>query len=125
MERIHKLPLILGCLAAMAVGMASYVTGVENRTIYLRMAVMMLVFFMIGSHIKNTVLSIEKEVQDKKKEQERAEEQRLRQQAEEQKAAAIASKQQKTYTLDLVAEDAEDDFKPMEMSKAISSKVKE
>lgn len=131
MERIHKLPFILACIAAIAAGAASYVAHVESQYIYLRMAVMMLVFFIIGLYAKNTILSIKKEVQIKKLEQKKAEEQQLRQQREEQKNSSTASVQQamqqekQIHKVDLVAEDAGDDFEPLAMSKVISSKVKE
>jgi uncharacterized membrane protein YciS (DUF1049 family) len=136
MERICKLPFILGCLAAMTVGIASYAAHIESHTIYLRMTVMMLVFFIIGWYIKNTVFNIEKEIQDKKLEQEKEEEQQqLNKLAEEQKASASASKhqpsnqgqaqRQQTHKLDLTAEDTDDDFEPLAISRAISSKTKE
>ena len=131
MERIHKLPFILACTAAIAAGAASYMAHVESRYIYLRMAVMMLVFFIIGLYAKNTILSIKKEVQIKKLEQKKAEELKLRQHREEQQNSSTASVQhymhheKQIHKLDLVAEDAEDDFEPLAMSKAISSKVKE
>lgn len=98
MERIYKLPFILGCLAAMAAGVASYAAGAESRTIYLRMAVMMLTFFIIGLYVKNTILSIENEVQVKK---------------------------HQIHKLDLPAEDTRDDFEPLAISKAIRSKTKD
>lgn len=98
MERIHKLPFISGCLAAIAAGVASYAAGVESRTIYLRMAVMMLTFFIIGVYVKNTVLSIENEVQVKKSQ---------------------------IHKLDLSAGDSHNDFEPLAISKAIRSKTKD
>lgn len=135
MERIHKLPFILGCLAAIATGIASYLTGAESQTIYLRMAVMMLIFFLIGIYTRNTILSIDKEVQENKLQKARAEEQQLRQQIEEEKAASSEPKHQtlqqrlaqkyQAHTVDLTAEDTGDDFEPLTISKAISSKVKE
>lgn len=135
MERIHKLPFILGCLAAMAVGVTSYIAGAESRTIYLRMAVMMLAFYIIGVIIKNTVLDIEKEVQIKRQEQEKAEVQQLEQhRLEQQESASTLNNQtlyqgqsqgQQNYKLDLTARDTEDDFEPLAISKAIRSNVKE
>jgi uncharacterized membrane protein YcjF (UPF0283 family) len=140
MERIHKIPFISGCSAAIATGIVSYAAHTESRIIYMRMAVMMLVFFIIGLYVKNTILSIQKEMQYKKQEQKRAEKEQLFNEAEEKKASASAHKlgqqghkpeQQgqmqgiQAHKLDLAAEDTEDDFKPLVMSKAVSSKLKE
>ena len=123
MERIHQLPCILGFLAAMTTGIASYATNAATSTIYLRMAVMMVAFFILGLYIKNTVLSLKKEMQIKKLEKEKAEaeELRLHQQMAEQNTAY----QKQNHILDLVAGDTEDDFEPLAMSKAIRTKVKE
>ena len=140
MKRIHKIPFILGCSAAIVTGIASYAAHTEDRNIYMRMAVMMLIFFIIGLYAKNTILSIQKEVQYKKQEQERAEEQQLRHQMEEKKASASARKpaqqenspeqqrqmqKKQIHKLDLAAGDTEDDFEPLAISKAVSSKSKE
>lgn len=135
MRRIHKLPFIFGCSAAIIAGIISYATGADSQATYIRMAILMVVFYLIGSYIKNTVLTIEKEIEDKKKEQQLLEEQRLRQQMEEQKNTAAKNVQQaqtgiqhnqpqskQQSTLDL---SADEDFKPLILSKAVSSSVKE
>lgn len=142
MERIRKMPYIFGCIAAMTIGIASYAAGVESETIYLRMVVMMLVFFVLSSFAKNTVLSIGKEVRKKMLEMDRVKEQQLNQQAETQKDGAYTYEHQNAqqgrslehpgqqqgqqmYTLDLAVGDKDDDFEPLAMSKAVSSKFKE
>lgn len=134
MERIHKLPFILGCIAAMAVGVASYIAGSESRTVYLRMAVMMTVFFIIGLYIRNTVLAIEKEVQEKRQEQEDSEDEQLDKLSPEQQEAASALNGQplhqanshaQVHKVDLTAKDTGDDFEPLVISKVIRSNVKE
>lgn len=138
MERIQKLPFLAGSTAAVVTGAASYAAGVESRMIYLRMAVMMLVFFLIGFYIRNTVLSINEDIEKKKREKELEEQQLNRQ--EEQEAAAkdnkmpheqaqerqtAAQAHQQPQKLDLVADDSNDDFKPFDISKAIKAKVNE
>lgn len=126
MEHIHKLPFLLAGIAAMTVGIAGYASGSESGTIYLRMAVIMVVFFFIGLFVKNTVLSIEKEVQDKKREQEMAEEQLAAEAAVKQHTAnPQQAAGQNGHKVDLIAEDTDDGFEPLALSKAISSKVKE
>ena len=140
MERIQKLPFLAGCLAAIVTGMASYAAGVESRMIYLRMAVMMLVFFLIGIYIRNTVLSINDDIENKKREKEFEEAQAQINQNEEQKAATRDNSKpqlqaqdnrtdpptgKKPPKLDLVADDSDDDFKPFDISNAIKAKVNE
>lgn len=137
MERIHKLPFILGCLAAMAVGIASYLTDSDNQTIFLRMAVVMTIFFLLGVYIRNTVLSIKDEVSKKEMERLKDEELRLQQEQELQRAADISNHQNANdannhtqpghtqHRVDLFAEDAAGEFQPMTVSRVISTKAKE
>lgn len=136
MGRIHKLPFIFGCSAAIIAGIISYATGADSQSIYIRMAVMMIVFCIIGSYVKNTVLTIEKEVKRKKEEQQRLEEQQLHQQMEEQKNAAarhhmqqdqptMPQGQSQTKQQSILDLSADEDFKPLVLSKAVSSRIKE
>lgn len=138
MERIHKLPFILGCLGAIAVGIASYITNSDNQTIFLRMAVIMTIFFILGVYIKNTILSIKDEVIKKEMERLREEELRLQQENEKQHAESNSPRQyqanignnqtqsgQTQHKVDLVAEDIVGEFQPMTVSRVISSKVNE
>jgi hypothetical protein len=138
MDRIHKLPFILGCLAAMVVGIVSYITYLDNQTIFLRMAVVMTIFFILGVYIRNTVLSIKDEVSKKEMERLRDEELRILQEHEKQPAETDVSKQhpanngisnehhvQAQHRVDIVADDAVGEFEPMTVSRVISTKVKE
>lgn len=126
MERIQKLPFILGCFAAMVVGFASYLAGSGNQTIFLRMAVLMTVFFIIGVYIRNTILSIREEIEEKEKEKQKEEEMLAMEELERQKAEADAARHQqasKGHTgqkVDLVAEDPDGEFEPMTVSRVIS-----
>lgn len=141
MERIQKLPFLAGSLAAIVTGIASYAAGIESRAIYLRMAVMMLVFFLVGFYARNTLLSIHEDIEKKKREEELEEAQRQAQMLEDQKAASQDGKKAQEHQagehqsapqahpqspkLDLVADDSDDDFKPFEISKAVKAKVNE
>lgn len=140
MERIMRLPLLLGFLAAVITGAASYAAGVGNQVTYLRMAVMMLVFFLLGIYIRNTVISLRNEVQIRKIERKRREEQELRRQKEEQKAAEYAARfyprkdaKSQEPSQDEASSTAEhkdfsktgEDFEPLALSKAIKTKVNE
>lgn len=139
MERIMRLPLLLGFLAAVITGAANHVAGVGNQVIYMRMAVMMLVFFLLGIYIRNTVISLRNEVQNRKIERKRREEQELKRQKEEQKAAEYAARfypgkdeksqeqsQDEVSTADQKAfSKTGEDFEPLALSKAIKTKVNE
>jgi hypothetical protein len=137
MERIHKLPFIMGCLAALAVGIANYITDSDNQTIFLRMAIVMTIFFILGVYIRNTILSIKDEVREKEIERQREEEQQFQLEREKERAEAANSKYpqasagnntqqgQIQHKVDLVAEDTAGEFQPMTVSRVISSKMNE
>lgn len=137
MERIHKLPFILGCLAALAVGIANYITDSDNQTIFLRMAIVMTIFFILGVYIRNTILSINEEVKEKEIERQKDEELQLRLEHEKERAEADNLKYphahngdntqngQIQHKVDLVAEDTAGEFEPMTVSRVISSKMNE
>ena len=140
MEHIQKLPFLAGCLAAIITGICGYAAGVGSQTLYLRMAVMMLVFFLIGIYARSTILSIHEDREKKKMEKELEEAQEQALLNEEQKAAPQDNKplehqagehqtapQAHTQApkLDLVADDSDNDFKPFDISKAIKTKLNE
>lgn len=141
MEYIHRLPFVLACLAAMSAGVSGYITGAENRIIYMRMTIMMLAFFIIGLYIKNTIVSLEDEVRIKKlekEEQERVEKQKEEEAAELEQASMFQGQdqgqpqkqpqkqqQKQQQKVDLIAQDEDDDFEPLAISKAIKSKIAE
>ncbi|HOQ06604.1 MAG TPA: hypothetical protein PK127_03555 [Clostridiales bacterium] len=83
MGNIRKLPFLSGCSAAILAGIISFAVGVDNRTIYIRMAVMMFLFYGIGVLVKNAVLNTQKEIEEKKKEMEQEEARSKRKQKEE------------------------------------------
>jgi len=138
MERIQKLPIILGCSAAIVAGFASYLAGVDSQWIYVRMAGMMLVFFIIGLYIRKTLNKINEEVQDRKLREQQEEMESKRRRKEEEKAAAAnapgkyfdrqLSEQErqpggKTQQAELKTENGEDSFEPLTVSKAIRTKM--
>lgn len=137
MGRIQRLPIILGCSAAIAAGFASYFAGVDSQGIYVRMAGMMLIFFIIGVYIRNTISSIRKEVLIRKIREHQEEKERLKRIKEEEKAAASAqaryqgrqpSEPERQFSgqpqqVDLTAENMEDSFEPLTVSRAIRTKM--
>jgi hypothetical protein len=125
MDNIRKLPFFAGSFIAVVTGFISYVYGADSRTIYIRMAVMMVVFFVSGVFIKNTVTAIKDEVNNKKekelREMEREEE--LENVAEIQNG--VQNENNREHMVNLVADDSDEDFSPLTVSRIITSKTKE
>ncbi len=137
MGRIAKLPFILGCSAAIVTGSASYLTGMDSQGIYVRMAVMMLIFFIIGVYIRGTISSIKKEVVIRKIREQHEERERQRRQKEEERAAANSARlshiaqpvetdrqgNEKLNRVDLAVDDSDEVFEPLTVSRAIRTKM--
>lgn len=137
MERIAKLPFILGCSAAIVTGSACYLAGMDSQGIYIRMAIMMLMFFIIGVYIRGTISSIKKEVIIRKTRELQEERERQRRQKEEERAAANAARfnpavqaletdlqgNEKPNRVDLTADDNDESFEPLTVSRAIRTKI--
>jgi len=133
MKCVHKLPFLMASSAAIITGIVVYADDTGNQTVYLRMAVMMVAFFLIGLYARSTILSINEEMQAKKHQDELAKKQELRLKREEQKVSSTEmtldtekqTQKHQIHKLNLVAEDTKDDFEPLVMGKAISSKLKQ
>jgi len=134
MGRMDRLPFMLGVLAAIITGAVSYAAHEEMNTVYLRMVVMMLVFFVLGMYIRWTICKIKKELEIKKeKEKEEAKNLEEKQRADntvqtiKNEASAQQEKQQvnQPHKLDLTAGGQDDDFEPLAMSKAVRTKMNE
>lgn len=135
MGHIRKLPFILGFSAAIVTGIVGYSAGVVDQAIYLRMALMMLLFYILGIFISSTIETIKKEVAIRKIERKNEERLRKKQMKEEEKeaiaAAASASLRQKAQEdplprkIDLAADDSDEDFEPLTVSRAIRTKINE
>jgi mannitol-specific phosphotransferase system IIBC component len=134
MEYVQRLPLILGCLAAIAAGIISYTSGNTDQNIYLRMFIALLVFFIIGIYIKKTILRLKKEVDIKREEEKKIQAEKI----ESERIAKKAEGKQKSssHKIDFTVDGSDiddlndsgkitnDDFEPLAASKAIRSKIK-
>lgn len=68
MDYINKLPFLLSTSMTIIIGLLSF-RGYENiKDTYIKMAVSLVVFYIIGIIIKRTVLDIEEDIKTKKKE---------------------------------------------------------
>lgn len=129
MERLRRLPFISGCMAAVLAGIISFAAGADSQKIYIRMAVMMLVFFILGTFVRNTIFDVKRQAAIRKREKELEEEQRLKRLKEEKIAEAMAAKKnaaKSTHTIDMAAGDTEmDGFEPLSIAQAVRTKAKE
>lgn len=130
MESIRKLPFLSGCLAAVLTGLTSFAAGVDSKAIYVRMAVMMFLFYILGMFVRNTVQSIQKESEIRKKEKAIEEERKLRQQKEEKIAQELEAKKSGAKPAESEKKTEADDsrqsgFEPLTVSRVIKTKVKE
>ncbi len=74
MDYVHKLPFILGASMAVVIGVINNSTGTESKTIYIRMSVGLVVFFILGLYIRNFIYKIDEEIRKKKVEEQRIKE---------------------------------------------------
>lgn len=130
MERIRKLPFLSGCTASILAGVISYAAGIDSQTIYIRMAVMMVVFFVLGVYIRNTIYSVARQSAIIKREKKREEDLRLRKLREEKmaevRASMIGNNLDATSTINMaVGDEKQDAFEPMDLAKAIRTKAEE
>jgi hypothetical protein len=123
MEYIHKLPFFMGVAIAIIVGLICNLSNVGQQDTYIRMAISMIIFFIIGVYIRNTLQKIYEELEKKKQEEEkrikdeseeakRAEEERLN---PESKLNGTGSK------IDIKVDDMGDDFSPLTVSEYIKA----
>lgn len=92
MGNIRKLPFLSGCAAAVLAGIISFAAGADKQTIYIRMAVMMFLFYMIGLLVKTTVINTRRELENRKREQEQEEAMRRKKLREEKMKEMIESR---------------------------------
>ena len=94
MDYVHKLPFILGASMAVTIGVISNYTGTQSKTIYIRMSVGLVIFFILGLYIRNIIYKIDEELRKKKVEEQRMKEIMLMQKAAE------GAKHNVDYTVD-------------------------
>jgi hypothetical protein len=128
MDRIHKLPFITGGFMAVLIGAISYACGSGSQTTYIRMAVVMVGFYIIGVYVRNTLKSINAQLEEKKEQELLKELEAAEAEAAARHAEQAAEKQPggvQGSRVNLVADDSADEFTPLTVSQVISSKIKE
>lgn len=66
MDYTHKIPFIIGASVTIIVGILSYKSGYELKTICIRMTFSMVVFFLVGIYLRNFIRRMKEEVKQKK-----------------------------------------------------------
>lgn len=66
MDYTSKIPFISGASVTIIVGILSYKSGYELKTICIRMTFSMVVFFLIGIYLRSFIRRMKREVKQKK-----------------------------------------------------------
>jgi uncharacterized membrane protein YraQ (UPF0718 family) len=66
MDYTNRIPFIIGTSVTIIVGILSYKSGYELKTICIRMTFSMVVFFLIGIYLRSFIRRIKQEVKHKK-----------------------------------------------------------
>ncbi len=69
MDYLHKLPFLLGSFMAIVIGVISYTNQTSQQEIYFRMAISMVVFFLIGLYLRSTITNIVDQIEEKKRQE--------------------------------------------------------
>lgn len=96
MAYIRKLPLLMALTGAIITGLMGYTHRINNKDNMANMVITMIIFYVVGLLIRNTITSIMDTIRQKAEEREREEKQRL---AEEMKEAEEAEKAEKDSKL--------------------------
>lgn len=108
---------------AVVVGTISNYNGVDSKTTYIRMSLVLIIFFILGLYIRSTIYKIEKEVRKKKQTEELKKIEELRKAHVEREAAKKASggerkkgKEEQKHSVDYTVDDNsyEADINPAE-----------
>jgi mannitol-specific phosphotransferase system IIBC component len=125
MDYIYKLPFILSIGSTIVVGMVNLGRGVDNQTIYLRMAVSLVVFYVIGLYLKNLIHKTVDNIREKREIDRQEEEKQKVQQNSAETDSKNSHDECVTAHIDLKAGEHEEDFIPLKASNVIKTKLSE
>jgi len=69
MDNIHKLPFISGAVMTIIIGLISFKYDRGSQSTYIKMAVTMIVFYLLGLYIKNVIIKFAQEIGEKKEQE--------------------------------------------------------
>lgn len=122
MDYIHKLPFILSAVTTLLYGLMSYKIINDNQTLFLKMAICMVVFYLLGLYIRNTIKSIQADIQERIEREKREEEERIAQEKARQKEQESGENNNRSV-IDIRVEDNSEDFSPLNVSRIIKSSI--
>lgn len=119
MDFIHKLPFILGAFMTIMVGGISYRNDITGQALYIRMAISITVFYILGIYIRKMLKNTISDIQKRKEEEERERQEEEKKQREKD---SEDENYEKGSSFDVkVGED--EDFSPLKVSEVIKSKI--
>ncbi|MCX7922400.1 MAG: hypothetical protein N3B21_10390 [Clostridia bacterium] len=119
MDYIQRLPFILGIFTALIVGVVSYKLNFSLQETYIKMAISMGIFFILGLYARSTLIKIVEEI-DRKKMQEEI--QRIEELRRQENQDLSQNAKEKTHTVEYTIDDGADDFEPFNVSEIIKTK---
>jgi Ca2+/H+ antiporter len=125
MDYIYKLPFILSVGFTIVVGMVNIGKGVDNQAVYLRMAVSLIVFYVIGLYLKHLIHKTVDNIKKKREIDEQEEEKQKMQQNNVEAGTKNRQNEGVATHVNLKAGDYEEDFIPLKASKVIKTKLSE
>lgn len=121
MGYVYRLPFILSVIVTILVGIISFGNNENDQSIYLKMAVCMVVFYVLGTCLKNLLIKINEEVEEKleKERIEKEKELMVKQMEEAQAKVNTDNIEVKGPKIDFRVSDSSEDFSPLKVSEVI------
>jgi len=121
-EYLHKFPIIVSLIMTIIIGLISYTSSSDMNQTYVRMAVSLIGFYIIGVFLKNILKGINEEIIEKKRkeEEEKAKEQQdVSSKIEDKIEDKIEHKSKIDYKID----DFNEEFSPLKVSEVIKTSL--
>jgi len=117
-EFLHKIPIILSLVMTIIIGIISYASNSDMNQIYVRMAVSLIGFYIVGMFLKNFLIGINEEIIEKKRKEEEEKAKEL-----EINRSKIEDKNEYKSKIDYKIDDFSEDFSPLKVSEVIKTSL--
>jgi hypothetical protein len=104
MDYIRKLPLLMALSGAIIIGLVGYSKDVPNKENMLKMVIVMVIFYIVGLFIRNTITGILQDI-DKKTEEKEKKELEEKKRLEELEDQKNKEKNKKNQKIDFIVDD--------------------
>ncbi|MEN8905491.1 MAG: hypothetical protein ABF289_05980 [Clostridiales bacterium] len=125
MDILKKLPLILSFSMTISVGFISNIMQLSNKTIYIRMIIILITFYILGIYLRNILTNIINEVDSSKKSNEDETPYDERDQNTDEGKNNLTNDESDAKGSSFNATTEDEDFSPDELSKLISENLDE